>query len=193
MITLKIDNVENWAYHNVFTVEDCDKIVELGNKQTLQAGTVVPDSISNPQGIHDSDYRKSNIAWLPEQDFYDVYAKLIPVVNHVNDNFFKFDLFGFTESLQFTQYTSPGDTYRYHIDKLYKSTVRKLSMVVQLTDPSAYEGGDLEILLGETPEKLPRTQGTVIFFPSYVVHRVTPMVTGTRYSLVTWLGGPAFK
>jgi len=189
MILLKPDNVENWAYHNVFTAEDCDKIIELGKKQTLHSGKVV----TNNKGVYDNDYRKSNIAWLPEYDFYDLYAQLIPVVNHVNDNYFKFDLFGFTESLQFTQYTSPGDTYKYHIDKMYKSTVRKLSMVVQLTDPSEYEGGELEILLDETPEKLPKTRGTALFFPSYVLHRVTPMVTGTRYSLVTWLGGPPFK
>jgi PKHD-type hydroxylase len=192
MILLKTDNVENWAYSNVFTAQECAEIIELGKKKTLNAATVVA-SVDAPQGSPNKEYRKSNIAWLTEEDCYDLYTRLVPVVNHVNDNYFNFDLFGFTESLQFTEYTSPGDTYKYHIDKMYKSTVRKLSMVVQLTDPSEYGGGELEILLGETPEKLPKTQGTVIFFPSYLLHRVTPMVTGTRYSLVTWLGGPPFK
>lgn len=192
MILLKADNVENWAYINVFTPEECDKIIEFGKQKTLRDATVGA-SKDNPQGVEDREYRKSNIAWLNEEDFADLYTRLIPVVNHANNNYFNFDLFGFTESLQFTEYTSPGDNYKYHTDRVYKSTVRKLSMVVQLTDPSTYEGGELEILLGETPEKLPKTQGTVLFFPSYTLHRVTPMVAGTRYSLVTWLGGPPFK
>lgn len=192
MILLKPDTVENWAYINVFTPEECDKIIEFGKQKTLKNARVGGSS-ENREGVENIEYRKSNIAWITGEDFPDLYERLIPVVNNANSNYFNFDLFGFTENLQFTEYTSPGDTYKYHIDKVYNSTVRKLSMVVQLTDESTYEGGDLELLLGETPDKLPKTRGTVLFFPSYVLHRVTPMVTGTRYSLVTWLGGPPFK
>jgi PKHD-type hydroxylase len=68
---------------------------------------------------------------------------------------------------------------------------RKLSLVCQLSDPSEYEGGELQINTGEifTPEK---QKGTVILFPSYLLHRVTPVTKGTRRSLVLWIEGPAF-
>ena len=42
-------------------------------------------------------------------------------------------------------------------------------------------------------EAMTKKQGTLIAFPSYTLHEVTPLISGTRYSLVAWLGGPTFK
>jgi PKHD-type hydroxylase len=66
---------------------------------------------------------------------------------------------------------------------------RKISITIQLSDPDEYEGGDLELWAGVGQVKAPRFQGCAVLFPSYILHRVTPVITGTRKSLVLWVGG----
>ena len=70
---------------------------------------------------------------------------------------------------------------------------RKLSLSLQLTDPSQYEGCDLQFQGGRRIETAPRTRGALIAFPSYVLHRVTPITRGVRKSLVCWVSGPEFR
>jgi PKHD-type hydroxylase len=62
-----------------------------------------------------------------------------------------------------------------------------------LTDPNEYEGGDFEILDEVPGEKLKRTRGTLLAFPSYTLHAVTPVTKGTRNSLVSWISGKPFR
>ena len=76
--------------------------------------------------------------------------------------------------------------------------VRKLSMTVNLTNPNNYAGGNLKFDLGAHAGKKRfkvceeiRPQGSIIIFPSFTYHCVTPVTRGTRYSLVLWsLGRP---
>jgi len=70
---------------------------------------------------------------------------------------------------------------------------RKLSLSVQLSHGHDYEGCDLQFVGGNKTETGPRERGTVIAFPSYVLHRVTPIVSGTRKALVVWTTGPNFR
>jgi PKHD-type hydroxylase len=68
---------------------------------------------------------------------------------------------------------------------------RKLTAVVQLTDSSKYEGGQLELYnVTQGPPSLIKEQGTVFLFPSVMEHAVTPVTKGTRYSLACWFDGP---
>jgi PKHD-type hydroxylase len=76
---------------------------------------------------------------------------------------------------------------------MYNGTVRKLSFVLQLSDPKNYKGGELQIHLGETPNVMKKEQGTVVAFPSPTLHEVTPITKGKRYSLVGWITGKPFK
>jgi len=69
--------------------------------------------------------------------------------------------------------------------------MRKISMVISITDPDTYEGGEFEFIDGTKPDLKPR--GSVLVFPSFVRHRVTPVTTGTRYSLVNWFVGNKFR
>ena len=78
--------------------------------------------------------------------------------------------------------------------------IRKLSMTINLNKPGEYEGGNLKFDFGphasgkryhECTEIRP--QGSVIVFPSYIYHQVTPVTKGTRYSLVLWTLGQPFK
>jgi PKHD-type hydroxylase len=78
--------------------------------------------------------------------------------------------------------------------------VRKLSMTINLNKPGDYEGGNLKFDFGHHTNQKRfhecteiRPQGSVIVFPSYVYHQVTPVTKGTRYSLVVWFTGRPLK
>jgi PKHD-type hydroxylase len=67
-------------------------------------------------------------------------------------------------------------------------------MCLMLGDPAEFEGGDLEVMAGSAaPVTLEQRQGRAWFFPSYILHRVTPVTQGTRRSVVVWAGGPSFR
>ena len=99
------------------------------------------------------------------------------------------------QSLQFTSYDAKDKGfYQKHIDMMYKGTgTRKLSLTVQLSDGADYEGGDLLLHYKNDPDVGFRNQGTATFFPSWMLHEVTPVTKGKRYSLVAWIQGPRFK
>jgi len=182
---LKPEHVQNWAYwNNVFSPDECAKIIELGNSKNFNSGIVRGE---------DQTVRDSEISWLFPPDAQWVFERLTDVANGLNDNFFKFDLFGFAEGLQFTKYTAPGGKYDLHLDKSIDQSIRKLSMTLQLSSPDDYEGGELILQTSSIPEILPKEQGKLIAFPSYLLHGVQPVTKGIRYSLVAWITGPAFK
>ena len=83
--------------------------------------------------------------------------------------------------------------YGWHVDGGGGGPSRKLSLVLQLTDPSQYEGGNLEIMTSSNPEQVRKQRGIIAAFPSYVMHQVTPVTKGSRQSLVAWISGPRFK
>ena len=115
------------------------------------------------------------------------------MVSSVNAANFRFDLTGFGEGLQLTLYEgSDNGTYDWHCDR-GAIVSRKLSLVHQLTDPSRFEGGNLEILQINKPITLKKQRGLITVFPSYTTHRVTPVTSGERSSLVVWISGPPFK
>jgi PKHD-type hydroxylase len=181
-----IDHVHSWAYWDkAFTDEECERIIELGDSRTQKQGTT---------GAGLSEIRKSEIAWLyPSDDLDWCYRRMTDIITNLNERFFKFDLFGATEGFQFTKYTAPGSKYGQHIDSAPGTLIRKLSFTLQLSDPKDYKGGDLCLYLGDKPEVMKRDRGYVALFPSYVLHEVTPVTKGTRYSLVSWITGKPFK
>ena len=101
---------------------------------------------------------------------------------------------GALEDFQFTVYhASEGGHYDWHIDWGLAQVQRKLSASLQLSDPAQYEGCDLQFQGMRQVEAAPRDRGAVIVFPSFILHRVTPISSGTRKSLVVWASGPKFK
>jgi hypothetical protein len=85
-------------------------------------------------------------------------------------------------------------------NKFWWGKVRKLSITLNLSVPEDYVGGNLKFDFGplagdkryHTCEEI-RPQGSIIVFPSYQYHTVTPVTSGTRYSLVTWILGKPFR
>ena len=183
----EIDTVETWCYyHPIFSKEECEKIIDIGTKRGFLKAIV-------QKGLN-TEIRDSNISWLyPSDDLEWAYRRLTDVIMDLNSKYFKFDLFGFTEGFQFTHYKEPYGKYKKHVDRGKNHSIRKLSMSVQLSDPEDYVGGDFMLYEGEEPTILPKEQGKLILFPSYVLHEVKPVTKGERYSLVTWITGPSFK
>ena len=183
---LELDTVEHWAYwDNAFSKEECKKIIEIGNKNVLEEGKTFGAK---------KDYRKSKITWLyPYEETNWIYRRLTDITNELNNKYFKFQIDGFAEGLQFTHYKEPDGKYSKHIDKYYNSLTRKLSIVVQLSDPKKYKGGDLLLHIDQPEVKIEKQIGKLVIFPSYVLHEVTPVSKGERYSLVAWLTGKPFK
>jgi len=145
-------------------------------------------------GVVNQVIRRSQVSWLDNTlDTKWVFDKLADVVAKMNAQHFRFDLTGFGESLQLTNYDqSENGMYGWHQD--YGGSVsRKLSMAVQLTDPSEYEGGNLQVMTTSEPKNVRKQRGLIAIFPSYVLHQVTPVTQGSRQSLVAWVSGPAFR
>ena len=182
-----LDLVHPWSHWNkAFTKEECNKIIEIGNDITADQATTFDGNKDN--------VRKSEVAWLyPNKETEWIYRRMTDIITTLNNKFFQFELFGITEGFQFTKYTAPGGKYGRHIDKGVNMTVRKLSFSVQLSDPEDYKGGDLSLYFKEKGETMNKEQGTVVCFPSYVLHEVTPVTQGTRFSLVSWVTGKPFK
>lgn len=175
-----------------FSDDDIKKIIEICNKATLDKATVGEDATINEE------IRVTKIGWIklsPETEF--IYSMLGDIGNKLNGQFFDFDIWGFVEDLQYTVYEGTDDShYTWHLDRGIGNTAsppRKLSLVLQLSDPSEYEGGDLEIMSGVDPTQVKKEKGLVTAFPSFMLHRVTPVTKGIRRTLVVWLSGPRFK
>jgi len=140
--------------------------------------------------------RRSNVDWLyKNNETAWLFEKLSHIVSSLNTQFYKYDLTGFGEGLQLTDYQSTNEgMYNWHQD--YGSEggpSRKLSLTLQLTDPSEYEGGNLQIMTYGQPINVHKQRGLVTLFPSFTVHQVTPVTQGSRQSLVAWITGPEFR
>lgn len=187
--SLDVDYVNTWITINSFlSKEECNELIELGNKKCLNKAV----TFSNNMEISES-VRKSDISWIYSSDNPKIYRKIVDAIHHVNEKHYKFDLFGLSEGFQFTRYVHPEGKYGKHIDCCYNGIIRKLSISIQLSDPSEYEGGDFNFHFSDIPETAERELGNAIIFPSYMLHEVTPVTSGTRYSLVAWVTGKPFK
>lgn len=176
------------TWENGFTDEQINEIIKLGDSLPLAPATLGSGGV-------DPTVRVSETGWVElNSDTVFIYDALAYIARHLNGQFFDFDLFGFAEHLQYTVYRDNGGRYDWHIDRgNINLSPRKLSLVLQLSDPSEYEGGDLEIFTASEPIKIEKRKGLVTAFPSFVLHRVTPVTSGVRRSLVVWLSGPKFR
>jgi PKHD-type hydroxylase len=172
-----------------FTAEECDKIISLWDENSSMEARTHKDKEGESA---DKTVRKSKLNWLSfNNNTAWIFEKISKVVMDANLSRFNFDLAGFFEDLQLTRYDGDGGHYEWHEDGGNgPSSVRKISVVIQLSDPENYSGGELEVFgFG----KLTKERGSVSIFPSYALHKVHPTTSGTRFSLVSWISGPAFR
>ena len=164
----------------------CDEIIKNHNDfsiSTLHDGAVMDD------------YRKSGVCWIKEPFYKNLVFDIITRTNRDSGLNFQLEVI---EDLQLTRYVAPDGHYNFHVDsdgharKNIDDTVRKISMTCLLTDPNQFEGGDFQIQTGGEPYNVEVKKGDIILFPSYILHRVSPVTKGVSHSLVAWTHGRAF-
>jgi len=173
---------------SAFTKEECERITRIGLKnRAAQTYESIVTCIQN-------DFENE---WL--------YGKVSELIKEMNSSYFKFELYDIKsnlhEPLGVLSFRPEKGYHDYHTDVCYDiNPVRKLTVSIQLSDENAYEGGELELSYGLNYKtgmhyitEMPRQQGTITCFPSFLVHRVKPLTRGIRHSLVIWVSGPRFK
>ena len=146
-------------------------------------------------GTTNAEIRRSQIFFLRNIDRYQwLYQRLWEAAQECNRRFFCVDIYGIEGNIQLARYSSTNQGfYSWHTDFADVAPLRKISISIQLSRPEDYEGGDLELLFQSQPHKLDKTRGTLIAFPSFALHRVTPVTRGTRWSLVAWVTGTRWR
>ncbi len=191
-----------WAYYDsLLSAEECQRIIDVASQREATAGTVGLDGTTVDPGI-----RHGEVVFLQRREpEFDPLFKLIDYcVDEANDEWFgvNYNPQG-ARALQFSVYRADakggGHYYNPHQDSLLISgdhpTQRKLSVVVQLSDPDAYKGGDFKMyhVTAHPPADIIRKRGTVLIFPSLVMHGVDRVTQGIRHSLVGWYPGPRWQ
>jgi len=179
---------QNWQlFQSALDQKSCELIIEKFKEIPPMDGTTFNG---------DKDHRKSVVRWVSGQ--WELQQLLLRYVNIANATTFNVDIQQEMNEMQFGEYdASYGGKYDWHHDVNWENERnydRKLSIVVQLSDQLDYEGGRFEFSEVQSPHELMwEKQGSVLIFPSYLVHRVTPVTRGTRYSLVSWVRGTRWR
>jgi len=188
-----------YFFKQAISTKICEKILDEGRKKIEEKGTTP----KNPNKKH----RDCKIAWINDEWIYDIINPFIHEANEKAGWNFQWD---WNESSQFTIYEK-GHYYGWHTDQLrpqkrpdknLDGKVRKLSLTLQLTDKTKYEGGDFQFkwfdnakkdFLNITTVDDAKDIGTLIIFPSFIWHQILPITKGKRESLVNWsIGKPFF-
>ena len=180
------------VWENGFSDRDIEEIISVGEMCQFNQGTI--GDMQSP--TVNSEIRETEIAWIhPTEQTQWLYQRMTELAARVNFDKFKLDLTEFTP-LQYSKY-KVGGHYDWHMDSGPNIGVhRKLSFVLGLSDPDDYEGGELELnatgnLANATIMKIKK--GHLVVFPSYIAHRVTPVTSGQRLTLVGWVIGPKLR
>ena len=177
----------------IFTPKQCKMIIAAGRAEPRNDAGVGSDK-GIKGGKIDTKTRTSHISWIPFKKMADMYKDIEHIMKTTNGNHFGFDGMTITEMAQYTEYPE-GGFYDWHVDNdincAHEPPVRKISMTLLLSPESEFEGGDLELMAEGKIAKI--KQGQIIFFASFIRHRVKPVIKGTRKSLVMWFGGTPFK
>jgi PKHD-type hydroxylase len=179
--------------NEAFTPEEADKIIDLEDLNRFQKGAV--GSSENKVGEVRTSTRDSDIMWIhhePNSDW--LFQKFAAMVSFVNYDYFMLDISHF-DAFQYSLYRSKDQQhYDWHLDTgpVYEPFVRKISVSILLSDPDEYEGGEFEcVIQGQVhnPTCIKPKKGEAVFFSSSYPHRVRPVTSGVRKSLVCWILG----
>lgn len=179
------------CWEGAFTEGELDKIIAHGDSLTTDKATLAGRDIKEEY----SEIRITRTAWIkPSLETKWIYDRMQSVARMLNDRIWQFDITGFSEDFQYTVYQgNEGGHYDWHVDQGDLAKRRKLTLSLQLSDPSQYEGCELQLHGANRIDTAPKTRGALVAFPSYVLHRVTPITRGIRKSLVVWTTGPKFR
>ena len=181
----------------IFQPEDCQRLIDAANPERWEEGQV---------GVLDerrTNYGREAQARSMRQQLLPVFKDAFPLnvvaqaVSDANSERWRFELTGFvTEDRPWLMRYEGGrkDHFDWHVDLGQSvNASRKLAFSIQLSDEKDYEGGDLEFLNVRFEQAALRKRGTMVLFPAFWTHRVTPTTRGVRYAAVGWVHGPSFR
>lgn len=177
-----------WRWDGVLSKEFCRSILKEVNWADAHSA-----GVGGEVRILDPESRVSEIIWQDSmQPLGCVAQSYMEVANRQAG--WNFDIPTF-EQVQLSKYSGENKGhYEWHVDCFppKEGVQRKLTCVILLNDPSEFEGGELQFEQLEG-ENMLTAQGSVIVFPSFIAHKVTPVTKGVRYTAVTWAKGPSFR
>jgi predicted 2-oxoglutarate/Fe(II)-dependent dioxygenase YbiX len=186
------------SYHSEFNPEftfspaECAKILDLQNMLYPIKSTVG----DGDRAKYDPSIRAVDTYSIEyNEDTSWIFKKIAAAVGKANAEYYRYDLYGITHALQLLHYkATENGHYDWHIDcGNGNSATRKISLSIPLTDRSAYDGGELWINNNGSEIRAIDEQGSISFFPSYLLHQVTPVTRGERWVIVVWVNGPRFR
>jgi PKHD-type hydroxylase len=176
------------CWSNGFSEEEIEKIIFLEQLQSFERGRV-----GDSEAPADDTIRNSDVAWIHHDQNSDwLFERIAGITSIVNYDHFMYNIDGI-EAFQYTRY-KPSQHYTWHWDKDFgwAKFERKISLSVLLSDPEEYEGGEFEICNNGNLDMLTSVKpkkGDILFFASWMPHRVKPVISGERKSLVAWVMG----
>lgn len=183
------------VWKNAFSPEEIDMIDKMCGGD-LETSKVVDPTMSN--------IRRSKVRFIQFDAGYQwVFERLNMVINRVNEDYYNFNLNGYS-FIQYTLYDHEDQgMYDWHTDTIFNDDVssmennetRKLSVILVLSQPNRdFTGGEFQINIGleSNARTVSVDKGDIILFPSFMIHRVKPVLTGQRKSIVAWVEGPKF-
>lgn len=172
----------------LFSGAECERVLGLLDESLWSDAAVTGEGGRGAR--YDEKIRSAKLQPLPADDSWP-FDKLVTAIAEINAEVFRFKLTGIytTDPPSVARYHSQStDHFRPHQDAGAHHCRRKLTYVVQLSDGSSYEGGDLLVM--DDRKVAPRERGTLVVFPSTLTHVVSPVIVGIRYVIVGWVYGP---
>lgn len=186
---------------NFLTEQRCDELITMFDNSEKHKATVAGTYKGNGADVVNESVRKVQEVRFSDEiilsDGFNLTKHLLMSFEMANTLFFNFDISNKMSKIRMLRYEDTGK-YDWHLDIGNEQTsVRKITAIIQLSDENDYDGGNFEFSMtdetGENTAVGSRKKGSLILFPSYLGHRVSPLTRGVRYSVLTWMLGNAFK
>ena len=196
--TKENDPQEYYWFNEALNAQEVGKVIGLASELPAEKASVIGEEGGGAT-------RSSMVKWIPRNnpDWDWLYERMMDLATEANDALWHFDLRTSLEAIQYTEYyASEKGHYDWHQDIGIGKfpSKRKVSITIQLSADNEYVGGELQICSGSDGSGLlnatrtcQRGTGVGVLFPSYMMHRVSPVTNGTRRSLVLWVGGEHYR
>jgi len=161
-------------YVDYFTPTECETLIAVGLRLPALPGLPVRSVGIDTLGLE----------WF--------WPRVGDLVTLANTRYFQYDLSRMAEDFQLVSYQESVDLplSAWHSDfGAGRASLRKLSVFIDLSPRESYDGGAVEFHTGPRGATSTREQGSMLLFPSFVMHRVTPVTRGTKFALIGWAHG----
>jgi predicted 2-oxoglutarate/Fe(II)-dependent dioxygenase YbiX len=179
--------LNQWHFTDILSLEMCDSIINAYTQSSLKRE---PPYIGiDANGTVNREIRNVERIMLPI--YKDIGGLLVAAGLSANNQAWKFDITHANQA-EFLIYPA-GGRYRSHVDTFlaHGDECRKLTVLAFLNDD--FKGGRFYLQNGHEKYYPPQSKGTVLVFPSFIMHGVEDVEEGTRYSVVCWMVGKFFK